>query len=404
LLALLALGCAVRLGLILAGVGQPPARWEYDEIAARWLAGDGYVYDHLAGVPYHAYYSGLPYVALLAVCRAMTQSDLPVQVFQGACALLSACSAAALARSLGGCRAGHVAAALTLLAPGLLYYDVAQIHPLGLDTALSLLALVALQRALAGKTRSSAAAAGALLGLALLQHNSLLVFAVLTPIVLWIRRRSRLAGLLALGSVAVVGPWLVRNGLVVGTPLLVSTTGEHLWIGNAPGSTGGALLPSGEPVIATLPLDIAAALAGSDERQQQRLFWRLSLDALHDRPWTFASGVLLKFVRFWTLAPHVGQLYPRWWTWVETTWFGALLFTALVGAARLWPRASARPTVVMIVGLCLSVSLVHALLYFELRHRFVLEPLLAVLAATAFAGLTGAPVQDANARGRDPEV
>jgi hypothetical protein len=404
LLALLALGFGLRLALILAGVGQPPARWEYDAIAAHWLAGDGYVYEHLAGVSYHAYYSGLPYVALLALCRALTQSDLPMQLVQAALALVSAWSAAALARPLGGRRAGHVAAALTLVAPGLLYYDIAQIHPLGLDTALTVLAVVALQRALAGTGRVSVAAAGALLGLALLQHNSLLAFAVLTPIVLCIWKRARLGGALALGIVAVAGPWLLRNALVLGTPLLVSTTGEHFWIGNAPGSTGGALFPSGEPVIATVPPNVAAALATSDERQQQRLFWRLSLAAVQDRPLAFASGVLLKFAGFWTLAPHVGQRYPHWWTWIETAWFSALALAAAVGSARLWRRASARPSLVIIMGVCLTVSAVHALLYFELRHRFVLEPLLAVLAATAWASLASAPKYRESAVGWEREV
>ena len=63
----------------------------------------------------------------------------------------------------------------------------------------------------------------------------------------------------------------------------------------------------------------------------------------------------------------------------------ALLAAAMVGLPAAWdanPRACA-----WIALACLSTWLAHSLLYFELRHRFALEPLLAVLAAPVLARL-----------------
>jgi len=56
-----------------------------------------------------------------------------------------------------------------------------------------------------------------------------------------------------------------------------------------------------------------------------------------------------------------------------------LLGLALLGLVRVPPEASMIVRLILVT--CASVWFTHALLYFELRHRFALEPLLAVLAA-----------------------
>lgn len=378
LMGLLAAGLALRLSLIAAGFGQPAARWEYDALAENLLAGRGYVYEHLAAVPYRAYYSGLPYVASLGACRWLTDSDLPVQLLQALLALLSACCAWDVAFALAGRRAAFAAAALTIFHPGLVYYDVAQVHPLGLDTALGLASLLALRRALVSGAPARSWVAGVLLGLAVLQRGALLPFAVLAPLLL--RHRPRAARLVWAGAALVLAPWVLRNALVFGTPGLSTTTAEHFWIGNAPGSTGGSLAPDGSAVLSQLPPETLQALARSDELGQARLFRALVKERTAREPLTVARGVALKFLRFWTVAPHTGLLYPRAWTFVHLACYAPLLALGLLSAWRL----RRDPLVRLIVLMSLGVALVHALVYFELRHRLALEPLLAVLASARF--------------------
>lgn len=379
LMGLLAAGLGARLGLVAAGVGQPAARWEYDALAENLLSGRGYVYEHLAGVPYRAYTGGLPYVAALAACRSATDSDLPVQLLQALLALVSACCAWDLAGALAGRRAAFAAAALTLLHPGLVYYDVARIHPLGLDTALGLVSLCALRRALASDAPGPSLLTGVLLGLLVLQRGALLPFALLAPVLL-LRNKPRAAGLIWAGAALVLAPWLLRNALVLGTPVLSTTNAEHFWIGNAPGSTGGNLMPDGTVVLGHLPTSTLAALGGTDELGQARIFRELVCERVAREPLAVARGVALKFLRFWTVAPHTGLAYPRAWTFVHLAFYVPLLVLGLLGAWRLREE----PLVRFIVLLALSVALVHALVYFELRHRLALEPLLAVLAAARF--------------------
>jgi 4-amino-4-deoxy-L-arabinose transferase-like glycosyltransferase len=379
LMGLLATGLVARLVLVAAGLGQPPARWEYDALAESLLGGRGYVYEHLGGVPYRAYYSGLPYVAALAACRFATDSDLPVQLLQALLALAGACCAWDLAGSLAGRKAAFAAAAATLLHPGLMYYDVARVHPLGLDTALGLASLCALRRALASEAPGPSWLAGAALGLAVLQRGALLPFALLAPLLL-VRHRPRSAGLVWAGAALALAPWLLRNALVLGTPELSTTTAEHFWIGNAPGSTGGSLAPDGNALLSQLPGDRLAALGQTDELGQARLFRELISERAAREPLAVARGVAWKLLHFFSVAPHTGLRYPRAWTFVHLACYAPLLALAVLGA---W-RRRAEPLVVWIVLLALSVALVHALAYFELRHRLALEPLLAVLASARF--------------------
>jgi hypothetical protein len=367
------LGPAVLAGLVrllLIAASPPPEVWEYDVLARNLLAGDGYVYEHL-GTPYRAYYSGLPYVSTTAGVFALWESATAMLVVQA----LFAMALCAVVASL----AGPLAGLLTALHPALVYYDVRKLHPLGLDALLGALAVLCLVRG------RHAALCGFVLGLGVLQRGSLLPFAVFALVWLVARpahrdRRPRTAALFIGGLSLAVAPWLARNATFFGRPLLVTTSGEHFFVGNVPPSVGGNLLPSGEPVLDAHP-GLREELSGLDEVGQERLFWARGVTFAREHPAALTWRVVKKLGLFWTFGPQTGALYPRAYKYVYLAYYFALLALAIVGSIRL-ARGSPeeRSTMVLILALFASVSLVHACFYVEMRHRWALEPLLLALA------------------------
>lgn len=375
LLAIAAAGVAAR--LLAAALSPPPQAWEYDALARSVLRGEGLVYVH-HGAPYRSYYAGVPYVAWTAGLYAAFPDGLrAVQVAQCLLSAVSVAATFAVGRRVVGPRAALLGALLVAAHPGLAYYDVRNAHPLGFDTAAGLLALLALMRTLESPGVARAAAAGLALGVAALQRGSLLPFALVALAVL-LRRAGRVPALAAAAAVTlVVGAWVARNLAVHGRPLLLTTTGEHLWIGNTAGSVGASLLPSGVPVLATVPDELARRLAHADELGRDRLFREALGAEVAADPGAAVRRLALKAVRFWTWSPATGVTYPRWAFATYATYYVAAVALAGVGVAA--GLRGGRPASLLLAAFVGSVFAVHTAVYLELRHRWAIEPVLLLL-------------------------
>ena len=84
----------------------------------------------------------------------------------------------------------------------------------------------------------------------------------------------------------------------------------------------------------------------------------------------------------------------------HTTSRRALLYYAAViglAAVGLWRWRGARdlaPALILIGGLFLVVSMTHAVLYFEMRHRWALEPLILIFSAAGLIGPSRSPERE----------
>jgi 4-amino-4-deoxy-L-arabinose transferase-like glycosyltransferase len=383
----LLLAAAVRLAAIAAG--PAPEIWEYDEIARRLLAGDGYVCTHF-DQPQRAYYSGVPYIALTAAAYRLWPDDPKAMlVVHTLLALLLVAVVVRLGERLAGPTAGLVAGVLTALHPALAYYDVRKLHPLGLDSLLTVAPVLLLLRPPSAR---QAALIGVLLGLGILQRGSLIPFALAALV--WTaaaggeaRERTRRAVAMAAAIVITLAPWLYRNQQVFGRPVLVTGNGFRFFIGNLPPSQGSARLASGQDVVEVAEPDLLNVLPALDEAAQDRLFWERGRAFVHAHPAAFAAQVARKLVYFWTWTPVAGAAYARLYLFLYLVYYGAVLLAAGAGAATLY-RSEHRRALILILALLLSVSAVHALFYVELRHRWALEPILLLLAAI---GITRPP-------------
>lgn len=391
LLATMALGLLCRAWLIFGSKpGQMPEIFEYDELARNLLAGEGYQYTHL-GTPYQSFYSGVFYIWLTAgLYAAFPHGYTAVLVAQSLCSLLVAGAIYSIGRISWGRQAGILAALLVLVHPAFIYYDAHKLHPLSFDALL--IGAVVLTLLWLRKSFSAYVAflAGVTQGAAILQRGSMILFLPFGLASLWwylprTRRFLFQGTVYVFGVLLVITPWLARNYSIYGTVLLTTTSAESFWRGNEPHSYGSSFLPSGQTVLHAAPETFLEQLRSKDELGQSQLFWQSSLPNVWARPGAFLLGVGRKFLHFWTFAPQTGLLYPPWYFYMYTVYYLTAASLAVLGAVRLAragaSRRDALPVLCLILGVFLSVSLIHSTFYFEMRHRWGIEPLLLVLSS-----------------------
>ena len=185
--------------------------------------------------PLYLYFVGL----VLAVTGGALGAVLAVQALLGAAAVWLTGDAA---RRLFG-EAAAVPAAALLALTGVVAFHEAVLLQAALDPFLCALTLWLLVRALEGDRLGRFAAAGAALGLFALNRPNVLPWAALAVLLIvvsrGIRPGARLGGALALGVVLGVAPATVRNLVVAGEAVPVSSHGGlNLLIGNGPGADG----------------------------------------------------------------------------------------------------------------------------------------------------------------------
>lgn len=386
------------------GVAGRPERWEYDVIAASIHAGEGHNYQR--GMYHYAAYAPPVWSYLLALLLALPgESRASIQVIQSLFCLGAAATGVALVRRLGGGEfAAWTCGFLIALQPSILYYSVVKSDALPLNVFL--LGLIALAGSLLlDRPRGLPAFGfGLLVALATLSRGTPAIAVALAGLLLLIRHRTRALAPLALmvaGFVCGLAPWLIRNAIVVGEPLITSTSGENFWRGNNELATGGiadttgrtltSLSPDNEPYSPFSPA-IRAVLAGGSEADRQRVFLAEAWGFIRTHPDRALSLFVEKLKIFWWKIESRPGDYSRaeagLYEWIYRT----ELILAAVGLIALLrspgnAAASIRATLALILGLVVGISLFQSAFYVQGRHRFLIEPLLLVLTAFGVSAL-----------------
>ena len=388
---IVAFAVLLRFGLV-AALGAPPALWEYHDIATNILAGRGWVLDRV-GIEYRSFYAGWPYVGATIVAYVGFPSGAAgMQAFQALFSGAGVLGVVLVGRRVFDSRVALLAALLAATHPALVYYDVKNLHPLGFDSAMLTGAVALVLAALVSEVRWVALLSGIAIGASILQRGSPALLILLAPVLLlrWGRGGklgARVAGMLV-GIGLMVLPVFARNTLIHGTPVFSTMTGELLWVGSAPMSSGSNYLPSGATVLSTIPPELAEAISGVSEMERNRLFAAAAAETILADPSAFGSRIFQKFVYFWTFAPQTGVSYPASYKAIYLLYYAAVVVLAGLGLWRWHQARELGPALFLIGGLFLAVSLTHAVLYFEMRHRWALEPLILIFSA---AGLIGPP-------------
>lgn len=207
----------------------------------------------------------------------------------------------------------------------------------------------------------------------------------------------------ALATALCVAPWVIRNLLVMGSPILMTTHGGYtLLLGNNPafyrevvlqplGTIWDGSQGAGQAGWVQNLEEQRAALQIDGEQNVDRWMSSLAWKCIRNHPVTFLRAALLKFCWFWNIVPHapaaagvsnalrlaVGIYYIGLWACL----LGGLIRIGfrgqtLTGSWRQWGAP---------VLLILIMSAVHLLYWSDARMRAPLMPAVVLVAAALFS-------------------
>ena len=293
-------------------------------------------------------------------------------------------------------RTGLLAALLVALEPGLVIY-----HSYKVDhNALTMLLLLAAARFILLIARSGdgrlALACGVIIGMAVLMRPDQLSLFGMLLVWAWVERRRILtmikpAGLVLLGAGIILIPWVVRNSLLHGQLVFVTTySGEALWRGNNPNSTGTGLTLDGQSQFEAAPAEFRSRISNATEAQQNALFREEALRYIRQDPAGFLWRCLKKLYYFWWFTPTYAAIYYEWvpisLVAVYRLLYGIALTLAILG---LWVtfRETRDAHVWIVLSIPLWMALIHSLSYVEGRHRVMVMPNILLLTASGMLAL-----------------
>jgi hypothetical protein len=238
-----------------------------------------------------------------------------------------------------------------------------------------------------------ALALGALIGACALTRPDglLLVLFVGGPVAwragggLW-RRLGRLV-VIALGVVVFVLPWTVRNTVVFGEPVLISTNEGALWRGaNCEATYAG-------PDIGAWRFDCLTPAAGANEAERSRTWRREGLAYAAEHLDRLPLVMVVRVLRTWNLYQPVRQAsfmesQPRRVALAGGVAGWALALLGAYGGVVLYRR---RRTLIVLLGPILMVTAVAAIGQGGPRFRYAADVALVALAAVALESLLRTP-------------
>lgn len=210
---------------------------------------------------------------------------------------------------------------------------------------------------------------------------------VLFAIFFWSAWRARFFPWIGLAAFLIVfSPWPIRNALVMHSFIPLRTSfGYELWMGNHPGADGNlpwGLGPRDSPSDRRLFLE-------NGEVNYAHLKTTLACSYISAHPWQFAQLTGKRVVRFWAGTGEAPGGPSH-----KTIYLSVLAFAGV--ALLIWRRQSVILFAIPLLIFPLPYYITHA----EVRYQFVLDPLLAILAAYAcesfFAWCTRSPAPSAS--------
>ncbi len=218
-------------------------------------------------------------------------------------------------------------------------------------------------------------------GLAALARPTLAAFGLVALLGLAARAPRRGALVAAVVLVAIAAPWTLRNAAVLGsTGPFAPYNCLVLWMGNNPNAGGGTLARDGRSVFEAMPEQMRSRLEGRTEVEQGQVFCGAAIEYMASDPVRTLGWWGQKFAYFWWFGPHAGVFYRRGWLDVYRVAYGIELALVIIGLAAVW-RAGPRLGLLVVLAQLLIVALSQSFFYVEGRHRLLLEPSLAALAA-----------------------
>jgi len=362
--------------------------WEYETLAVNIASGRGYVISHF-GHDVLAFGDGNLYSFLAgALYAAIGAQPVVLAVAQALVASLIAPTVYLIAERPLGATTAALGAALAALHPGLMAYTL-KLHPLGLDAVLlALLVLWSVRRPWSGR---QSVVAGLTLGLNLMTRPTYFLAGVVTWAMPATRHHGARRSVVAAVCVAVLvaTPWIVRNWVLLGEPVLMSTSFEDIWKGNNDAANGSSYVAPDTTVFDVAPARFQQRVWAADELQVRAVFAEETAEFVRGHPEQFVALAARKFVYFWWLPVEAGLLYPARWLTAYQAYAVVIYAFATLGAIGILRdgRSQERELLLTLASVGLTLAVLHALAYVEGRHRWGMEPLILLVAARGIAAV-----------------
>ena len=393
LLAILAVALAARLVVLVGYLGThqwKPEVWEYEQVAQNLLAGRGYMFVE-AGLERRTFgWPVLPLVSYLLHLIGGKDNFVPYLVFQLAASVGIVGLTYWLASRWLNPATGLVAALLVALEPGLIVYGSYKVHETTLATFLLLVWQGLFVRVRDENRLRWAAVMGLVTGLGILTRGTFV--AVFAPLGAWMLARARVERQTVISGLAVIvlalltiAPWTVRNYLVLGRFVLVSSGWSNaFWRGNNPYSSGANLTVEGKTYFELASPEFRQRVFASREMERYDLYRESALRYIHERPVAFAGRSLKKLRDFFWFPPTYGFMYgvsPGLLVGYQVGYAVMLVFALLGTVVALSRGGTTRSTGAYLVILVFALAGLHAVVYVEGRHKLMVMPILLMFSA-----------------------
>jgi 4-amino-4-deoxy-L-arabinose transferase-like glycosyltransferase len=386
--------CAKLVIAVFLDAYHTPEVFEYEAITDNILKGNGFLYN-FRGVPYKTYTQPF-YPVLTAIVYFLTNhSHEAMIIIQCLFSSLASVIIYFIALRLTGKKEAFLAAVLTAFHPGLSVYSIFKLHPLVFDTFFYLLSAGLILRFMTLPNIKNALLTGPVIGFALLSRSTILIFVIFSIIYLFfmlknLETRTRIAylSIICLTAIAAYSPWVVRNYKVFHSFVFMQTgSGENLWKGNNNSASGTTVLASGDSIFIKMPEQMRQDLSRLDELDQVKYYKGYFLKFISERPHLFARLFFKKFYYFWWFSPSTGVFYQESWLRFYTVYYSLIILFAIRGIFRSLNDRRNYSALCILLAYMLSISLIHAVVNIDTRHRWTVEPIIIIFAVIGFSDI-----------------
>lgn len=353
----------------------------YQSMAQNFISGGGMT----DGVNMAFLSAGYPLLILAPVFTVSGSSILAAQLANALLGTVSVLLCYMVTRQAGAGRLGGLIAAslFALYIPSWVYAEY--LAKENLMTPLMLAVIWCALRFMQHSLLSTAMLCGVLFGLLSLVGNAALSIAGSVVLALLFASEKpackiKCSFVILILSMITASPWIVRNYLVVGAPVVNSNSGFNLYIGNNPSADGLFVSIKDTP----MGPEWESLRKEKGEIGASRVLGQLALEWIKEHPLDAIKLGVKKAILFWTPPVHEGKgEQSRSESLVRAAWLAQFLVLTICAVSGLSFKALRNRTTLILWAAVMGYTAIHMLFYVVFRYREPLMPFLCVLCALA---------------------
>lgn len=268
-----------------------------------------------------------------------------------------------------------------LLHPLITYYEIKNVHPFAMYILLYVLSLWLMVKYDERNTWLRLIVFSLVLGISILARPTL--GAVIFPFFFWLMKKEKFGRaifkatcVLAIASIIPLA-WVWNTYSNAKSATLLPNMGMGMWMGTLQKTEGSNASTDGKTFYAQLSDSDIASISKIPPARRDSFYRAKYMYTLKHNPARVGEMFLVKFCNFWLFRKAIGVDYPKWIQDLIPIYkvaYISVLLLALFAIFKIGKQA------LLLMSFPFAVSLVHAAIYVEMRHRIMFEPILIFLA------------------------